>query len=1038
MTLTQVWGALAIFILCPLLGGLPLIGGITRLLTGKRLAQQGTGNLSVSAAFYHGGVAVGLCAVASEALKGIAAVLLARQFFPVGSVWEILALVALVMGRYAIAQGAGTTNVFWGYWVHDWRVAALVTLMGGVSFTVLRQRQQAQFGILVLLPVVTLLVYPTQGDRLLATLALSGCLAVIYRKIPDDLSLSATAAQPRSQTMLRFFQGNPALLPLERAPAAQKVGQKAATLGELLRQGYPVPSGWVLLPGDDPASVLTQLQPTPERPLVVRSSAIGEDSVEASAAGQYQSFLHIRHSDQLAQAIRDCWRSYDRPQAVQYRRDRGLPDGNLAVIIQTQIQGVISGVAFSRDPIARCGDAVMIEALPGEATQVVSGRVTPATYRVLLSEAALRQALTTMDGITDFQERWQALSAVDWPIASGRDAQVSAQALDQVSDQKLDQVSGQVSEQALTDDIPPTLLRQVAFLARDLEAYYHGIPQDVEWTYDGEKLWLLQSRPITTLLPIWTRKIAAEVIPGYIRPLTWSINRPLTCGVWGQLFTVVLGDTPKASRSYRARGLDFNQTATLLGSAAYFNATLLGTIFRRMGLPPESLEFLTRGTKFSKPPLRSTLRNLPGLLRLLGRELCLEQDWRRSQRHDLQPLLQRLSQAALADLDELALGERVESILVALQTTTYYSILAPLSLALRQAILRVPETALDTRYLPEVAVLRELRELAAAVQHLLPRPEQAGSFTDPRQGAALFAQLAELPDARSLLERFDQIRDRFGYLSEVATDIAVPTWQEDPLPLRNLLAQFVAQTAVEVPRSGSASPSASPAPPPPALAVQIVQRRLVLKGQVSEVYNRLLAELRWAILAIARRWQAVGRLAEVEDIFFLELDEIREFLAVGLDQAQLQAQLQGKIHDRRAQFEADRQQVQPPFLAYGQQPLTFMTPPLPVGARVFQGLGASPGQAIGTVKILKTWQTLPAIDHNTILVVPYTDAGWAPLLAQAGGIIAEVGGRLSHGAIVAREYGIPAVMDVHHACQLLQEGQRVRLDGQQGRIEVLD
>ncbi len=997
MTLTQVWGALAVFILCPLLGGLPLVGWIMRLLTGKRLAQQGTGNLSVSAAFYHGGVGVGLCAVASEALKGILAVLLARQFFPTGSVWEILALVALVMGRYGIAQGAGTTNVFWGYWVHDWRVAALVTLMGGVSFTVLRQRQQAQFGLLVLLPLVTLLLYPTQGDRLLATLVLSGCLAVIYRKIPDDLSLAATAAQPRSQTMLRFFQGNQALLSLERAPAATQVGQKAATLGELLRLGYPVPMGWVLLPGDDPALALTQLRPTPEQPLVVRSSAIGEDSVEASAAGQYQSFLHVRHTEQLAQAIRDCWQSYDRPQAVQYRRDRGLPDSNLAVIIQTQIRGVVSGVAFSRDPIARCGEAVMIEALPGEATQVVSGRVTPAAYRVLLSEAAFSQTLAQIETAGDCEQGGRSLPETDWPIVPASEAV------------------------SLNSEISPTLLRQVAFLARRLEAHSHGIPQDIEWTYDGERLWLLQSRPITTLAPIWTRKIAAEVIPGYIRPLTWSINRPLTCGVWGQLFTVVLGD--------RARGLDFNQTATLLGSVAYFNATLLGTIFRRMGLPPESLEFLTRGAKFSKPPLHSTLRNLPGLLRLLGREVYLEKDWRRSRQRDLQPVLHHLSQENLADLELPALLARVDRLLAALQQTTYYSILAPLSVALRQAILRVPETALDARYLPEVAVLREMRELATAIQHLLPHVEPVGDAPTSLQGAALFAQLAELPDARSLLERFDQIRDRFGYLSEVATDIAIPTWQEDPLPLRNLLAQLVAQSPV-VP----ADPT--PASAPPSLAQRLVQRRLILKGQVSEVYNRLLAELRWAILAIARHWQTAGILNAIEDIFFLELAEIRHGIEAGSDIAI--APLQATIHERRAQFEADREQPQPPILAYGNQPLAVMVPPPALGATILYGLGASPGQVTGRVQILKTWQSLPAIAATTILVVPYTDAGWAPLLAQAGGIIAEVGGRLSHGAIVAREYGIPAVMDVHQACQRLQDGQWVRLDGQLGRIEVLD
>ena len=126
ITLTQVWGLMLILILCPILGGLPLIRWMTRSLTGKDLAKIGTGNVSVSAAFYHGGQVVGILAVCSEALKGIAAVLLARYFFPADAAWEIVALIALVMGRYWMGKGAGTTNVVWGYIVHDWVGAGLI------------------------------------------------------------------------------------------------------------------------------------------------------------------------------------------------------------------------------------------------------------------------------------------------------------------------------------------------------------------------------------------------------------------------------------------------------------------------------------------------------------------------------------------------------------------------------------------------------------------------------------------------------------------------------------------------------------------------------------------------------------------------------------------------------------------------------------------------------------------------------------------------------------------------------------------------
>ncbi|NJL45883.1 MAG: hypothetical protein HC922_09565 [Leptolyngbyaceae cyanobacterium SM2_3_12] len=253
---------------------------------------------------------------------------------------------------------------------------------------------------------------------------------------------------------------------------------------------------------------------------MVRSSAQDEDTGSASAAGIYQSFLNLTSTEEVAQAILRCFASYNAPQAVQYRQRQELPDRAMAVIVQQQVMGLFSGVAFSRDPIARCGDAVIIESLPGGADQVVSGQVTPEQYRVAVQP-------DDVPPIDAANPNFEIPPALILGVEG----------------------NGQT---------PRRLLQQVAYLARHLEARYHGIPQDIEWSFDGQTLWLLQSRPITTLQPIWTRKIAAEVIPGSIRPLTWSINRPLTCGVWGDIFAIVLGN--------RADGLDFGATATLHNS----------------------------------------------------------------------------------------------------------------------------------------------------------------------------------------------------------------------------------------------------------------------------------------------------------------------------------------------------------------------------------------------------------------------------------------------------------------------------------------
>ncbi|QLE58147.1 glycerol-3-phosphate acyltransferase [Nostoc sp. TCL26-01] len=955
----ELWGALVIFIVCPLLGALPLIAWITYALKGRHLAQIGTRNVSVSAAFYHGGTLAGILAVLSEALKGIGAVSIARAFFPEGSFWELLALIALVLGRYLIARGAGTTNVVWGLFVHDPLVAIFVGLLAIINFTLLRSRNLVKYGVLFVFPLFVILLHAEDFPRIIAAVALAGLLWWIYKRIPDDMNLSTQEVDSESQAVFEYLRGDRAILTLDDELDGAIVGQKAATLSQIKRWGYQVPKGWVLVPGDEPEKLLDFLQPSDLSPLVVRSSAIGEDSEQASAAGQYLTILQVTSHEQLKQAIVQVRESYNYPAAIQYRRDRSLPDAAMAVLIQQQVQSAYSGVAFSRDPITQQGDAVIIEALPGSPTQVVSGRVTPEQYRAFVVES------------------------------------------DNLSSVKLEG----------TGRVPQALIKQVAYLARRMEKRYLGVPQDIEWSYDGQTLWLLQARPITTLLPIWTRKIAAEVIPGVVHPLTWSINRPLTCGVWGDIFSIVLGD--------RAIGLDFTETATLHYSRAYFNASLLGEIFLRMGLPPESLEFLTRGAKISKPPLQSTWQNLPGLWKLLQQELNLEKDFKQDYQKVFIPGLSQLANAATDELEPDELFTRIDFNLELMRRGTYYSILAPLSAAIRQALFRVKDEQIDNSITPEVAALRSLRALASDAKQVLPECE-------PEQ---VFDKLTQTPEGEKILYEFSELLQDYGYLSDVGTNIAIPTWKEDPQPIKQLFVQLIQlsepeKTDLELSKNGTSRKRKR----------GVVQRRVDIKGRVTEVYSRLLAELRWNFVALEQVFLKNGLLKQTGDIFFLELEELRHLVADA--SRELSGNLQEKIKFRRSQFQQDSQIEQVPLVVYGN------IPPHPADAvgnysdQILQGIPASHGQAEGRIKVVRNLQNLPEIDKDTILVVPYTDSGWAPLLVRAGGLVAEAGGRLSHGAIVAREYGIPAVMDVKGATWILQDGQRVRIDGSRGIVEL--
>ncbi|MGB3493086.1 MAG: glycerol-3-phosphate acyltransferase [Elainellaceae cyanobacterium] len=980
---------LFLFITCFILGALPLTGLIVRGVTSQSLKDVGTGNVGVSAAFYHGGQGVGILCVLAEAFKGIAAVLLFRWLMPGVPALEVVGLIALVAGRFMVARGAGTTNVVWGFLVHDWKIACIVAVIGGTGFTLLREKRIGRLSILLLLPLVTALLYPQSGGRLVAVMVLSVAIGWIYQVMPDDLNLAAEGVHSESRKTFRFFRGDRAIRSLNDRLDARTSGGKAARLAELKYFGYPVPMGWVLPPGDDPQPLLDTLTPLPDKPLVVRSSAIGEDGETASAAGQYDSILNVTSREELERAIAHCQRSYGASGAVRYRSDRQVAEGGMAVLIQRQVRGVFSGVAFSRDPVSRQGEAVIVEALPGEATQVVSGQTTPDAYQVWFHGEAQKGLESSLEN--SLPESAASEAQPDWALPSTLQVEVEGEG-----------------------NVPLAVVKQVAYLARHLERQYQDVPQDLEWTYDGQRLWVLQVRPITTLIPVWTRKIAAEVIPGFIRPLTWSINQPLTCGVWGDIFTLVLGD--------RSQNLDFSETATLHHSSAYFNASLLGTIFRRMGLPPESLEFLTRGAKFSRPPVASTVRNVPGLVRLLQREWKLEQSFQQDKADRFDPMLEQLQQQPPDQLSPEELVARIQIILNGLKPVTYYNILGPLSAALRQAMLKVDDADLDTSALPEVAAMRSLQTLARNSRPLVPHSSNIG------QRSTLMTALAECPEGSEVMKQLDQFINTYGYLSEVATDIAVPTWKDDPRPIYDLFAQAVQ------------NPTHMATPPvdreQQGWQAQLVQSRIDLKGSVAELYNRLLAHLRWSILALEKQWIEAGHLVKSGDIFFLTLNEIEQ--QVQPHAADQWPSLRQWIDARRDRWKQDSQVPQVPYLVYGEEPPRMLrSRPKATAGMSLQGIGASPGQVEGTVKIVRSLQDLTTLDKTMILVVPYADSGWAPLLAQAGGLVADVGGRLSHGAIIAREYGIPAVMNVQDGISRLHEGQRVYLDGELGTVEIL-
>jgi len=984
---------------CFALGALPLTGWAVRVCAGKDLRVLGTGNVGVSAAFIHGGKLAGIAAVLAEIARGIIPVLAARFWFPDVNAIALTVLIPLVAGRYAIARGGGVTNAVWGIFAFSPPVAITSGISGllvwGLAEILWTKGDRARLFATrcgCLCTPIWVWVWRQNTAEFLAATGLAFLLFTISLLQGDDMALS------KSQK----------LLSLDDSLDAAICGDKAAKLSQLKRANFNVPPGWIVLKEEGRRkkeegrrkkeegnsamnfatnltdleelsisdAVIENLKSKIQNRMIVRSSAVGEDGDFSSAAGQYETIGPVLTEPELIDAIHRCRQSYWTSEAVAYRRQRQLPDTQMAVLIQPYIDSKFAGVMFTRNPLDG-GSQIIIEALPGGAESVVGGQFTPVHLEI------------------DFS-----------------------------TNQDVERSQNRNIENNLIID--QSVVAELVKLAQTIEAFFHGIPQDIEWSWDGEQLWILQSRPITNLQPFWTRTIAAEVIPGAIRPLTWSINRPLTCGVWGEIFKVVLGE--------RAANLNFTETATLLGSHAYFNATLLGEIFRMMGLPEQGLEFLLRGQKMGKPPLGKILPSLPGLWRLVQRERALNGEFKRDRTSIFIPALQSLLKEEgrgkkeegeeLGNVNDQYLSElldKAEQIQEWLKPITYYNILGPIGLAIRKSIFRVDDEWLDNHSAPEIASVRALQQLAENLR------KAAISQSDQTISVAQLTQV--FTESSTLQAEFAEWLDRYGYLSEVGTDIAVATWREQPEFYQKLIITMAVKSAVTNLDSKRE------------LNLTFVQKwrlnkcqeRATVKNEISEIYARLLAHLRWTFLEIEAAGLAMEVFEETGDIFYLEFGEIQQWIRSGAS-----VSFRDTIRERREQLKADRTRTIPPVVYGNLLPNSQKSAIAPTtsATNIIQGIPASIGRVEGFVKICRTANT--DLGENAIVVVPYTDAGWAPLLLGATAIISEVGGQLSHGAIVAREYKIPAVMNIAEATTRLRDGQKVRVDGYLGTVELLE
>lgn len=802
------------------------------------------------------------------------------------------------------------------------------------------------------------------------------------------------------------------------------VGGKGLSLGKTARAGLPVPPGFVVTTGaykrlaeagirSDPelvGAVAVALDALGGGPVAVRSSATAEDAADTSFAGQQETVLGVRGTDAVLSAIERCWRSLFAARAVAYRERQhvGAAGSAMAVVVQALVPAEAAGVLFTADPLDAGGTRMLVEASWGLGEAVVSGRVQPDRFALDRATGAVL-------------ERHLGSKAV------------------------------RVTAAGTEEHTPPDLQRafclgdaalaRLADLGRRVEAFYAD-PRDVEWAYAGGTVHLLQARPITAASAaereaarratidelragadprgtVWVRYNLSEVLPEPT-PMTWAVVQRLLAadGGFGAM-NRDLGAAPDPA----------------LGSLSGFDLVA--------GRPMANLSRLPR-VQFAHPPFeypfatykadpRQALAPTPVLNPLAGRGcvfglLALPGTMLK---------LARVTAATKRQADTF--GPEFEGTLA-----PAFAARAGVALARDWAALDAPavarecdewigETLVDfARHSLKPTVFADLA-WAETFELLKPAlgPDRARAAVGelslgaaPPEGANLPAAVRAL--AAGELARADFL-DRFGHRGPHEMELARPRWAEVPHELDKLVRGAPAGAGPPRPADpGAIADEARLTGAARARLAPLVRRLRTHLGLREAGKHYLLmgyAVVRRALVELDRRFGLNG------GVWFLTPADLPDLLA-GAD-----------VTARAAAARKARQTLLalevPPVLFSDDLDAIGRPAPAPPGTDRLDGVPLSAGAAEGPALVLTEPAAAPP-EGGYVLVCPTTDPAWVPLFAGARALVMETGGVLSHGAIVAREFGLPAVAGLPGATRRLRTGQRLRVDGARGTVTVLD
>lgn len=886
---------------------------------------------------------------------------------------------------------------------------------------------------------------------------------------------------------------SPPVLPLASLDRSSLpiAGGKAANLGELIRAGVPVPGGFVLtthayraaanhptitskletLAAVDPkdrtrlsslaaeirdailavpiaaeiaeASVRAYENDLGTAPVAVRSSATAEDLPDASFAGQQDTYLGVVGAKHLLDSIRRCWASLFNERAVAYRADRGIDPRSvaLAVVVQRLVDVRTAGVLFTANPVTGRRREAVIDAASGLGEAVVSGAMNPDHFEVRVDTGEIVSR--------HIGDKRLVIEAIEGGGTRHVERETASTAACISDDEAL----------------------ELAKMGARVEAHF-GSPQDIEWAIDKHgRILIVQSRPITTLYPIpkgpWSDAsplrvyFSFNVAQGVFQPFTpmgiqfWKALTGNVADQIGLLDDDVLNGAPLWAVGGERLFLDITGVfrnplgRKLFQFAASRMEARTGHVMKALASDERFGEVHTPILKIGQAVLRGFARTRAPVT--LAKALANPEavPFRIMNKVDEAIALSQVPDgsrpSAYVDAVERMLRQGAGKFI----TTALPSLAGALvSMLLMRRALGDSITEEDVHTLlrslpnnPTTEMDLELWQLSRRVA-IDEASRNALMGEPPAELAKRFREQA-LPDV--LQRELDAFLKRWGARGVAEIDMGVARWRDDPTHILGSLANYLALGDDALAPDAAFARGAEDAEKMAAELAKRARERGFVQGRVGafavnrvrrllgarEVPKfgmvRMVAHARELLLEAGKGLVNEGKLQTADDVFFLDIPELRAVIGG--------KNMQAIIAERRLRRDREmgRKHVPRVLLSDGTEPEVGLSGD--AGTNGLSGTPASSGIVKGKARVVLD-PIGAKIDPGEILVAPSTDPGWTPLFLTAAGLVMEMGGSMSHGAVVAREYGIPAVVGVPNATTAITTGQMIVLDGGAGTIVV--